>query len=219
MKRIASTQKEFHCNLNFTSHADGPGPRSIHFVCQNDFLWPLTLSFTAPTQSIHIVYTLHPFLIHLKLSCKVFPRYQVVRLDALLFALGNQKATYTSSFFCARFALHWIQILEMNCHWICTFHHWTCSLAPYIFGLVYRFGASQNIRFVYEPSVCVCARFNNNTNKLWMCKYKCTWNIRKYSFQFKTVQFFFSRMPTFALVFNTYFLFLLPLSLFAQHFQ
>ena len=105
MKRIASTQKEFHCNLNFTSHADGPEPRSIHFVCQNDFLWPLTLSFTAPTQSIHIVYTLHPFLIHLKLSCKVFPRYQVVRLDALLFALGNQKATYTSSIFFALVSL------------------------------------------------------------------------------------------------------------------
>lgn len=147
-----SLQFEFHFHVRWR-----PWPRSIHFVCQNDFLWPLTLVSLRPLESIHIVYTLNPFLIHLKLSCKVFPRYQVVRLDALLFALGNQKATYTSSlpFFGARFALHWIQILEMNCHWICTFHHWTCSLAPHIFGLVYRFAAFSKYSLCIR-AVCVC---------------------------------------------------------------
>lgn len=167
MKWIASTQKEFHCNLNFTSHVDGAGPRSIHFVCQNDFLWPPILVHST-TQSIRIVYTLNPFLIHLKLNCKVFPRYQLVRLDALLFALGNQKATYTRSLSLALFPAlaslciefkYWKWTAIEFAHFIIEHVLWPRTILDSCIDLEH----SQNIRLIYEPNVCVCVHVSTIT--------------------------------------------------------
>lgn len=158
----------------------GPRPWSIHFVCPNDFLTTLSISLYL---SLHLLTALHrthtqPISNPLETELQKFSLVtkSCVCMRCCLRLVTKKLLILPSlSLSRSRFVLHWIQILEMNCHRICTFHHWTCSLAIHR-GLVYRLKYSHNIWFRYtstQNSECmhICARSNNNTNKLWMYKY------------------------------------------------